>query len=120
MLRVKEESYNFRMSRKSHTVEVFNSEFFSISKTDEELSIVCSSVLELPSERCDTDWVCIKIVGFLDFVLTGILATLVGVLAKAKISIFAISTYNTDYILVKAKKTKKAVAALEAAGYKVR
>jgi len=99
-------------------VEVFSSEFLNISKTHEELSIVCPSSLELKSEHCDNDWACIKIKGSLDFGLTGVLAKLCGVLAEARISIFAISTYDTDYILVKAAKAKKAVAALETAGYK--
>jgi len=99
------------------SVDVLNSNFFTISKTVEELSIVCPSSLKLKSEQCDNDWACIKVKGPLDFGLTGILATLSGILAEAKISIFAISTYDTDYILVKAQKAIEAVAALEAAGY---
>jgi len=113
---------NFTIHRLSPSaeipVEVFNSKFFNISKTVEELSIVCPSSLELSSEHCDNDWACIKVKGSLGFGLTGILAKLCGVLAEAQISIFAISTYDTDYILVKATKANKAVAALETAGYK--
>jgi len=113
---------NFAIHRLSPSaeipVEVFNSEFFNITKTVEELSFVCPSSLEINSEQCDNDWACIKVKGPLDFGLTGILAKLCGVLAEAQISIFAISTYDTDYILVKATKANEAVAALETAGYK--
>ena len=113
---------NFAIHRLSPSaeipVEVFNSEFFNISKTVEELSIVCPSSLDINSEHCDNDWACIKVKGPLDSGLTGILAKLCGVLAEAQVSIFAISTYDTDYILVKATKANKAVAALETAGYK--
>ena len=99
-------------------ITVLDSDFFNISKTDEELSIVCPSSLELNSEHCDNDWACIKVLGPLDFSLIGILAKLFGALAEAQISIFAISTYDTDYILVKAAKVNEAVAALENADYK--
>ena len=98
--------------------EVFRSSFFNISKMDEELSVVCPSLLELDSEHCNTDWICIKVIGPLNFNLTGVLAKLSGILAEAQISIFALSTYDTDYILVKSVKAKEAAAALEAAGYK--
>lgn len=98
--------------------EVFSSKFFNISKTDEELSIVCPGFLVLNSEHCDKDWACIKVLPPLDLSLIGILAELSGVLAEAQISIFAISTYDTDYIMVKEEKVNEAVAALEAASYK--
>ncbi len=99
---------------------VFQSGFFSICKTDEELSIVCPSSLALDSEQCSDDWKCIKVMGPLDFSLTGILAKLSGVLAETEISIFALSTYDTDYILVKSDKQGEATAALESAGYRFR
>jgi len=77
---------------------------YSISKSEEELSIVCSSSIQLNSEKCELGWFCIKIIGSLDFSLTGILAEISAVLAEAEISIFAISTFDTDYILVKSEK----------------
>lgn len=98
--------------------EVFQSNFYSISRTGEELSIVCPSSLALDSEHRNDDWICIKVAGPLDFNLTGILAKISCVLADAQISIFALSTYDTDYILVKSEKAKAATAALEEAGYK--
>ncbi len=98
--------------------EVFQSSFFSICKTDEKLTIVCPSSLAIDSENCNNDWVCIKVLGPLDLSLTGIISKLSHVLTEARISIFAISTYDTDYILVKSAKAKEAASALETAGYR--
>ncbi|MGB2956380.1 MAG: ACT domain-containing protein [Anaerolineales bacterium] len=98
--------------------EVFRSGFFNICKTDEELSIVCPSSLELNSENSNSDWACIKVIGPLDFNLIGVLAKLLGILAEAQISILTLSTYDTDYILIKSEKVKEAKAVLEAADYK--
>ena len=98
--------------------EVFGEAFFNIVKTEEELSIVCRNSLTLNSERCHQDWSCIKVSGPLEMSATGILSKLSKVLADAQVSIFAISTYDTDYILVKADKAVEAVAALNAAGFR--
>jgi hypothetical protein len=97
--------------------EVFDEAFFNIVKTDEELSVVCRNSLILNSERCHQGWSCIKVLGPLELNTTGILAKLSKVLAEAQISIFAISTYDTDYILVKAEKATAAVSALNDAGF---
>ena len=97
--------------------QIFQNQFYSITKTDEELSVVCASSIHLDSERPETDWSCIKILGPLDFSLTGILADISAVLAKAEISIFAISTFDTDYILIKSEKLQAAKKALEQAEY---
>ena len=97
--------------------QVYEIQFYSISKTDEELSIVCNSTTQFNSEKSDTDWSCIKVEGPLDFSLTGILAKISTVLAKAEISIFAISTFDTDYILLKSEKLPFAKKALLKSGY---
>jgi len=91
--------------------------FFNICRTDDELSIVCADSLPLESARCDAGWSCIKVLGPLDFSMTGILAHLTGLLAAAGISIFAVSTYDTDYVLVKTGQLTPAVAALKTGGY---
>lgn len=91
--------------------------FFSITRTAEELSIVCSEALVPPGIQVESGWRGLKVEGPLDFALTGILAGLSGVLAQAGISLFAISTYDTDYILVKEKDLEKAVETLVQAGY---
>ena len=97
--------------------EVYEGQFYSISGTNEALSIVSSSTVVLNSERSETGWACIKVLGPLDFSLTGILADISEVLAKAEISIFAISTFDTDYILLKSGKLQSAKTALQKAEY---
>lgn len=87
---------------------IFQCAFYSISRTDQELSIVCPSSVAVHSETSEAGWSCIKIHGPLDFSLTGILADISGSLARAGIGIFAISTFDTDYILVKADDLEKA------------
>jgi len=89
-----------------------NDSFFSISKSDHELSIVCSESVVPGDIHAEKAWRSIKVQGPLDFSLTGILASLAAPLAQAKISIFAISTFDTDYILVKDDNLNKAVQVL--------
>jgi len=96
---------------------IYESSFYSITMTGEELSVVCPSSISLDSERAEAGWACIKVIGPLDFTLTGILANISVVLAKEEISIFALSTFDTDYTLVKTDKVKAARAALQNAGY---
>lgn len=86
--------------------------FFSISKTDDELSIVCFENKVPDDIKSEKNWRAFKIMGPLDFSLTGILASLANPLAEAKISIFAISTFDTDYLLVKDDDLEKAVKIL--------
>lgn len=97
--------------------QIYESNFYSISKTEDELSIVCNSSIPLNSEETETGWSCIKVLGPLDFSLTGILADISAVLAKAEISIFALSTFDTDYILVKYEQISFAKDALLPSGY---
>lgn len=103
---------------------VYESSFFSITKTPEELSLVCpeSSIpVNIPEKvRTEKGWSCLKVEGPLDFGLTGILAGISRVFADNDISVFAVSTYDTDYIFVREKCLKLAVRALEEAGYEVR
>lgn len=97
-----------------------SSDFFFVGRTDEEISLVCetSQTPAATTERED-GWRGFVICGVLDFSLIGILAKVSVVLANAGIGIFAVSTYNTDYILVKAENFEKAASALAAAGYVV-
>ena len=87
-------------------------DFFSITKTQEELSVVCSEDKVPENVKVEKGWRCLKVEGPLDFGLTGILASLAQPLAEAKISIFSISTFDTDYILVKKENLQKAIAIL--------
>jgi hypothetical protein len=89
-----------------------DSTFFSISRTDDELSIVCSENKVPDNIKSEKNWRAVKVIGPLDFSLTGIIASLANALAGAKISIFAISTFDTDYILVKNKNLESAIKVL--------
>ena len=95
-------------------------DFYFIGKTDEEISLVCKTDDTPPNttER-DDGWRGFRIQGVLDFSLIGILSKLSTILAGNGIGIFAISTFNTDYILVKAEKFEKALKVLSDAGYDV-
>src|SRR5215211_1748993 len=77
---------------------------FSITRTADELSVVCRQADVPAAVKCENDWRCLKVEGTLDFSLIGIMAALAGPLAQAEISIFVISTFDTDYLLVKADK----------------
>lgn len=96
------------------------SEYCFIGKTDEERSLVCPEE-NVPADVIERDdgWRAFRIQGILDFSLIGVLARISALLAEKSIGIFAVSTYNTDYILTKAGNYLKALDALSAAGYKI-
>ena len=95
-----------------------NKDFYFIGKTDQEISLVCKTD-DTPEEvtECDHGWRGFRIRGVLDFSLIGILSKISGILAENNIGIFAISTYNTDYILVKEENFEKTLKVLAAEGY---
>ena len=72
-----------------------------------------------PGAKVEAGWRALRVVGTLDFALTGILAGLTGSLAEAGVSVFALSTFDTDWLLVRAEALGKARAALEGSGYAV-
>ena len=90
----------------------------SITRTADELSIVCLEAQVPGDVTVERGWCCLKVEGPLDFALTGILADLAGALASAGISIFAVSTFDTDYLLVKEETLDRAVEALKVAGHR--
>lgn len=95
-------------------------EFCFIAKTDEENSLVCpTEAVPCNTIKREEGWRAFRIEGVLDFSLIGILSQISGILAENKIGIFAVSTYNTDYILTKAENYEKALTALADSGYKV-
>lgn len=98
---------------------VKDSRFYSITRTFEELSIVCSQESIPDDVKCERDWRMLKVEGPLDFSLIGILSSISTVLAQSKISIFAISTFDTDYILLKSKDFDNAIKALNNEGYEI-
>jgi len=91
--------------------------FYSATATADELSVVCKSPHVPSGVRREDGWKALRVTGPLDFSLTGILAGLANPLADNGISIFAVSTFDTDYILVRATDLKKAVTTLKAAGF---
>ena len=98
--------------------EILKSNYYSISKTENELSLVCSEKIEVQSLESTKGWKCLKVKGPLDFNLTGILTGISDILTQGNISIFAISTFDTDYILVRSQDLSSARKKLRNAGYK--
>ena len=97
-----------------------NAEYSFIEKTDEEKSLVCVTSDVPPNViQRDDGWKGFRIQGILDFSLIGILSKIAEILAKNSISIFVISTYNTDYVLIKKENYQKALDILEHSGYEV-
>jgi len=93
--------------------------FFSATRTPNELSVVCAEGDALPGAPCERGFRIFEVAGPLDFALTGVLAAIAAPLAGAGVSIFAISTFDTDYVLVKERDLAKAVEALREAGHRV-
>ncbi|SHJ28826.1 hypothetical protein SAMN02745751_02197 [Dethiosulfatibacter aminovorans DSM 17477] len=114
-----------RLNRNERIPEwAYRGDFFSITRTDDELSLVCLQEnvdLEDFGEdaECEKEWRIFKVEGPLDFSLVGILANLSCIMKEAGVSIFAVSTYDTDYIMVKEEKVKEAVNALKEYGHEV-
>jgi hypothetical protein len=93
--------------------------FASITRTAEELSVVCHEGAIPVGVQCERGWRCLRVVGTLDFSLVGVLASLVGPLAEAGVSVFVTSTFDTDYLLLKEEKLEAGVEALLRAGHAV-
>jgi hypothetical protein len=81
---------------------------YAVTRTEDELSIVCESKFALSSVKAEKGFRCFKLQGPFPFSMTGVLAAVLGPLAEARVSIFAISTYDTDYVMVKERAVEKA------------
>lgn len=94
--------------------------FVFTGSTDEEKSLVCPTAI-VPQNTVERDdgWKALRIMGILDFSLIGILSRISGILAENRIGIFAVSTFNTDYVFVKKSDFDKSVKALEDAGFSI-
>jgi hypothetical protein len=94
-------------------------DFVSLTRTDSELSIVCLQE-GVPAGVCaEPGWRCLRVKGPLGFGLTGVLASLASPLASSGVSIFVVSTYDTDYLMVQERDLERGVSALESAGHAV-
>ncbi len=100
-------------------IPVWANDFCSVTRTADELSIVCAQAAVPDGIVSEKNWRALKIVGSLDFALTGILASIAAPLAHARIPIFALSTYDTDYVLVKANQLESAIQVLCQAGFSI-
>jgi hypothetical protein len=94
-------------------------DFFSVTRTSEELSVVCPANQVPAGVKVETEWRALKVQGPFALSEIGVLAALTASLAAARVSLFAISTFDTDYLLVGEEKLDAAIAALKAAGHKV-
>jgi uncharacterized protein len=93
--------------------------FTSITRTDAELSIVCAQEGVPAGVRSERDWRCLRVRGPLGFGMTGVLASLAAPLASSGVSIFVVSTFDTDYLMVQQRDLDRALHALERAGHTV-
>lgn len=120
-MKIKKIPYDFSICKVTDYSKVnIAAEYCFTGKTDEENSLVCLTA-DVPANTLERDdgWMAFRIQGVLDFSLVGILSEITGILAEDKIGIFAISTFNTDYILTKMENYQKALDLLDAEGYKI-
>ena len=96
------------------------SDFSSVTRTEAELTIVCDQELVASGTTSETGWRCIKVEGPLDFSEIGIVFSLTQPLAESGVSVFLISTFDTDYLMVKEKDLANAIDALSAQGHQVK
>lgn len=120
-MEIKRINQDFTISKLNKLAEIdFGGEFFFIGKTDEEISLVCVTEF-VPQDviQREDGWKAFRIQGVLDFSLVGILSKISTLLADNEIGIFAVSTFNTDYILTKAENYEKTIALLNENGYTI-
>jgi hypothetical protein len=98
---------------------VFAGDWWSITRTDDEFSVVCPEAQVPADVISNRGWRCLKLAGPVDLALTGILASLLEPLARARISVFSVSTFDTDYLLVKAPSLEATVRVLSLAGHQI-
>ena len=94
--------------------------FMSITRTADELSIVCREAAVPPGSQADRGWQCLKVEGPMPLDTVGVAAEFTSILAKAGMSVFPIATYDTDYVLMKGDHLERATDALRFAGHSVR
>ncbi len=120
-MEIKKIDYDFTVCKvKDYSLVDIDDEYFFIGKTDEEKSLVCLTE-QVPSNVIEREdgWKAFRIQGILDFSLIGILSKISALLAENNIGIFVVSTYNTDYVLVKKERFDEALALLSDGGYQI-
>jgi hypothetical protein len=111
------EYYVHRLASDASVPEPVSEGFWSLTRTAEEISIVCG--YPVPGARTEGPWAAFRVAGVLDFTLTGILHHLLAPLAAARISIFSLSTFDTDYILVPQGSRHEAIESWRESGITV-
>jgi hypothetical protein len=96
-----------------------NKSVISVTWAPDELSVICPTDRVPEGATVEASWRCLRVVGPLDLALTGVLASLIGPLADARVNIVAFSTYDTDYLLVPQVRLSEAVDTLIAAGHRL-
>jgi len=91
----------------------------SVTWAPDEVSVICPSDRVPPDATAETPWRCFRVIGPLDLALTGVLASLIGPLADARVNIVTFSTYDTDYLLVPSVRLTEAIDTLTKAGHRV-
>ena len=109
-----------RLAQNAPISEWGTGEFVSITRTADELSIVCAVENIPPGVPYDPRWIALKLEGPFPFSKTGVLLSLIAPLSNNGVPVFAISTYDTDYVLVKNQDIVRALEVLEQAGHQVR
>ncbi|MDZ7668500.1 MAG: ACT domain-containing protein [Gammaproteobacteria bacterium] len=94
--------------------------FYAVLRSSAELSVCCRSTLPLPSARAESGWRCLMVEGPLDFALTGIVSAITAPLADHGIAVFVISSFDTDYVLIKDDRLQRAVEVLAGQGMQIR
>lgn len=120
-MKIRKIEYDFSVCKVTNYSQTdLNHKYCFIGKTEEENSLVCMTE-HVPDNviACEDGWKAFRIEGILDFSLIGVLSEISTLLAENKIGIFVLSTYNTDYILVKKENYEKAAEVLAAAGYEL-
>jgi len=113
--------YDFNVCKVSSIEYIdFTQEFVFLSKTSDEISLVCEAKYT-PSNvtECEPGWKALKVSGILDFGMIGVIAKISNLLAEAEISLFVVSTYNTDYVLLKAENFDSGIQVLKRNGYTI-
>lgn len=120
-MEIKPLPYDFSVCKVTdYSLVNWSAPFVFPGKTEEECSLVCLT-RDVPANVTDREdgWLAFRIQGMLDFSLVGILAKIAGILARNSISIFALSTYNTDYVLMKQDRFDLAMSLLKDEGYQI-
>ncbi|HCU98433.1 MAG TPA: ACT domain-containing protein [Chloroflexi bacterium] len=112
---------SYKISRLSPNQQIpfhlLDHSLMSITRSKNEISIICKSSIPIISEKSSSNWACIEIEGPLDLSLIGVLSKILNIIANEQVSILTTSTYNTDYIFVKSKELPKVKLSLLESGY---